>query len=273
MMARSLSVPKLKNPLSKGPEVPDEEYEDVFEEMTLGQHLEELRSRVWKTCIAIGLSFVVGIFLAGPALDLVKESANVEQFDVNEATEPITDFFKIALYMAISIALPVIFYQAFAFVAPGLTRKEKRIVYSSLPFVVILFLMGASFAFFFAIPRAFSFLSNFMTETFDYTPQASSIFSFYIQVTLGMGIAFELPILMYLLARIGMVSPKRMSSSRRYAAVGVLIAAAIITPTPDPFNMLFVALPIYGLYEAGIIFAKLGYRKHMRSRPTDLATV
>lgn len=272
-MARSLSVPKLKNPLARGPEVPDEEYEDVFEEMTLGQHLEELRSRVWKTCIAIAGAFVIGLVLAGPALDLIKTTSNIERFDVNEATEPITDYFKIALYMAVSIALPVIFYQAFAFISPGLTRKEKRIVYGSLPFVVILFLLGASFAFFLAIPRALNFLSNFKSDTFDYSPQAGSIFSFYIQVTLGMGIAFELPILMYLLARIGMVSPKRMIASRRYAAVGVLIAAAIITPTPDPFNMLFVALPIYMLYEIGLVFAKLGYRKHTRSRPESLAPV
>jgi sec-independent protein translocase protein TatC len=273
-MARSVSIPKLRNPLARGPEVPDEEYEDIFEEMTLGQHLEELRSRVWKTCIAIAASFVVGIFLAGPALNLVKDTANIPGgFDVNEATEPITDFFKIALYMAISIALPVIFYQAFAFISPGLTRKEKRIIYGSLPFVVILFVMGACFAFFFAIPRALSFLSSFMSGTFEYSPTAGSIFSFYIQVTLGMGIAFELPILMYLLARIGMVTPKRMVASRRYAAVGVLIAAALITPTPDPINMMVVAVPIYCLFEFGLIFAKIGYRKHLKSRPTDLATV
>ncbi len=273
-MARSISVPKIPNPLSRKPQIPDEEYEDVFEEMTLGQHLEELRSRVWKTCISIAGAFIIGLFLASPALKLVKDTANIPGgFDVNEATEPITDFFKIALYMAISIALPVIFYQAFAFISPGLTRKEKRIIYGSLPFVVILFAMGAAFAFFLAIPRALSFLSGFMSGTFEYSPTAGSIFSFYIQVTLGMGIAFELPVLMYLLARIGIVSPKRMSASRRYAAVAVLIAAALITPTPDPFNMLFVAAPIYALYEIGIIFAKLGYRKHMKSRPDSLATV
>jgi sec-independent protein translocase protein TatC len=271
-MARSIGIPKIKNPLSRGPQIPDEEYEDVFEEMTLGQHLEELRSRVWKTCIAIALSFVVGLILASPALKLVKDTADIPGgFDVNEATEPITDFFKIALYMAVAIALPVIFYQAFAFISPGLTRKEKRVVYGSLPFVVILFVMGACFAFFLAIPRAFKFLSSFKSDIFEYSPTAGSIFSFYIQVTLGMGIAFELPVLMYLLARIGMVTPKRMAASRRYAAVAVLIAAAVITP--DPFNMMFVAVPIYALYEIGLVFAKIGYRKHRNSQPIDVASV
>jgi len=255
-MARALKVPKVPLPSIRPPK-DEEPYEDVFEEMTLAEHLNELRSRIVKTCLAIGAAFVIAIFLASPMLDLVRRTADVEKFDVNEATEPITDYFKIAMYMAIAFALPVIFYQLFAFVAPGLTRKEKRLVYSSLPFVVILFLAGAAFAFFLAIPRAFAFLSSFKSDTFDYSPTAGSIFSFYLQVTLGMGIAFELPIIMYLLARLGIVSPKRMANSRRYAAVVVLIAAAIITPTPDPFNMLFVAAPIYCLYELGLVFARV----------------
>lgn len=259
-MARAIRIPKFRVPIPKLPKT-DEPYEDVFEEMTLAEHLEELRSRIVKTCMGIGAAFIIGLILAKPALEIVRNTANVSKFDVNEATEPITNYFKIALYIAISIAMPLIFYQAFAFIAPGLTRKEKRLVYSSLPFVVVFFLLGAAFAFFLAIPRAFAFLSSFMKDTFDYSPTAGSIFSFYLQVTLGMGAAFELPILMFLLSRINIVSPERMSKSRRYAFVVVLIAAAIITPTPDPFNMLFVAAPIYLLYELGIIFAKVGYRR------------
>ena len=246
-----------------GRSVPPDE-PDVFEEMTLAEHLEELRSRIFKTCVGLAGSFVVGLILARPALELVKRQTGIERFDINQATENITDYFKIALYIALMIALPLIFYQAFGFVAPGLTRKEKRIVYSTLPFAVVFFLAGAGFAFFFAIPRAFAFLSSFMTDTFDYSPTFSSIASFYIQVTLGMGLAFQTPIVMFLLARIGIVGPRRFGASRRYAAVGVLLAAAIITPTPDPFNMLFVAAPIYGLYELGILFARIGDRRRGR---------
>jgi sec-independent protein translocase protein TatC len=263
-MARAIRIPKVRVPNLRSPKE-DEPYEDVFEEMTLAEHLDELRSRIVKTCLAIGAAFIIGIFLASPMLDLVRTTADVDKFDVNEATEPITDYFKIAMYMAIAIALPVIFYQMFAFVAPGLTRKEKRLVYNSLPFVVILFVIGASFAFFLAIPRAFAFLSSFKSDTFDYSPTAGSIFSFYLQVTLGMGIAFELPIIMYLLSRLGIVSPRRMANSRRYAAVLTLVAAALITPTPDPFNMLFVAGPIYLLYELGLVFARIANVRAGRS--------
>lgn len=260
-MARALNLPKVRIPHPSFQGGDDDDYVDVFEEMTLAEHLDELRSRLVKTCVGIGLAFIVGLFLTRPLLGVVRDKANVERFDVIEATEPITSFFKTALYIAIAFALPLIFYQIFAFVSPGLTRKEKRYVYGSLPFVVVFFLLGAGFAFFLAIPRAFEFLSNFNSDLFDYSPTFGSIAAFYIQVSLGMGIAFELPIIMFLLSRLGIISPKRMSASRRYAIVVVMVAAAIITPTPDPFNMLFVAAPIYLLYEVGIIFAKIAARR------------
>lgn len=266
-MARSLKVPNIRPSLPKRRSA-DEEFDDIFEEMTLAEHLNELRSRLMKTVLGIGIAFVIGLFLVNPLLGVVRDSANVEKFDVIEATEPITAYFKTALYIALAAALPLIFYQMFAFIAPGLTRKEKRYVYASLPFVVLFFMAGASFAFFLAVPRAFEFLSSFNSDLFDYSPTFGSIAAFYIQVSLGMGIAFELPILMFLMARLNIVSPARMSASRRYALVLTLIAAALITPTPDPFNMAFIAVPIYMLYELGLIFAKIAAR---RSRENKLA--
>jgi sec-independent protein translocase protein TatC len=264
-MARSLKVPSFRISLPKRGGT-EEEYEDIFEEMTLAEHLTELRSRLMKMVIGIGIAFVAALFLTNPLLGVVRDTANVATFDADEATEPLTDFFKTALYIAVAIALPLIFYQLFAFIAPGLTRKEKRYVYGSLPFVVLFFLGGASFAFFLAVPRAFEFLSTFNSDLYDYSPRFGSIAAFYIQVSLGMGIAFELPILMFLLARLNIVSPMRMSSSRRYAMVLVLVAAALITPTPDPFNMLFIAAPIYLLYELGIIFARIGASRARRDK-------
>ena len=259
-MARSLKIPKfrLSLPNVRGS---DESFEDIFEEMTLAEHLDELRSRIVKIVVGIVICFVIGLILVNPLLELIRTQANVEKFDVNEATEPITSYFKTALYIAVTLALPLIFYQLFAFIAPGLTRKEKRYLYGSLPFVVLFFIAGASFAFFVAVPRAFQFLSTFNSDLFDYSPTFSSIAAFYLQVSIGLGLAFQLPIIMYLLARLNLVSPQRMSASRRYAMVAVLIAAALITPTPDPFNMLFIAGPIYLLYEMGIIFAKIAARR------------
>ncbi|MGI8478228.1 MAG: twin-arginine translocase subunit TatC [Thermomicrobiales bacterium] len=269
-MSRALKIPKLTNPLSRAPKV-DSQLEDVFEEMTLAEHLDELRSRIVKVCISVGVAFIAGIFLATPMLRLIKHTADVPSFDMNEVTEGITDFFKTALYIAVAFALPVILYQAFAFISPGLTRKEKRLIFSSLPFAIVLFFMGAAFAFFVAIPKAFQFLSSFHRDLFDFSPTFGSVLSFYMQVTIGMGLAFELPIFMYLLARLGMVGPTRWSKSRRYAAVIVLIAAAVITPTPDPFNMMIVAIPIYIIFEVGIVFARIGFRRHATNSLRDEA--
>lgn len=264
-MARSIRVPKIPNPLSRGPQIPDDQYEDVFEEMTLAQHLEELRSRVWKACASIALGFIIGIILANPLLTYIHDTTQVQSFDVNDVTENVTDFFKVALYIALTVAFPIIFYQMFSFIAPGLTRKEKRIVFSSIPFSILFFALGASFAFFFAVPRAFAFLTGFNKDLYEYTPTFGSVAAFYIQVSLGMGLAFQAPIVMFLLARLGIVSPSRMRKSRRYAAVIVLIAAALITPTPDPINMMIVAVPIYIIFEVGLIFAQVGANRHRKS--------
>jgi sec-independent protein translocase protein TatC len=258
-MARALKIPKFPVKL-KVPRLPniDEPYEDVFEEMTLAEHLEELRSRIVKTCLAVGVSFVFGVLLAGPLLKVIKREANATQgIDILSPTEPFTIFMKVALYIAICIASPIIVWQLFGFLAPGLTRREKRVVYISLPFVSGLFVLGAAFAFFFAAPRAFTFLSNFQPDVFDWSPNGSELIGFYLTLMIGMGIAFELPLVMFLLAQLKIVTPKRFSKFRRYAAIIILVAAAIITPTPDPFNMMFVAAPMFILYELGIILGRM----------------
>ncbi|MEZ4505977.1 MAG: twin-arginine translocase subunit TatC [Thermomicrobiales bacterium] len=177
-----------KVPLPSFPGKDDEDYEDVFEEMTLAEHLDELRSRLVKTCVGIGIAFIGGLFLTRPLLGLVRDNANIERFDVIDATEPITSFFKTALYIAIAVALPLIFYQIFAFVSPGLTRKEKRYVYGSLPFVVVFFLAGAAFAFFLAIPRAFEVQHRRLQQRpVRLFPDVWQHLAFCIQVSLGSG--------------------------------------------------------------------------------------
>jgi sec-independent protein translocase protein TatC len=261
-MARAVKVPNLpKLPTKlKIPRLPDidEEYEDVFEEMTLAEHLNELRSRVMKSCYAIGVSFVIGFLFADDLLEIIRKEANAtEGIGIISPTEPFTVFMKIALYIAIAIASPILLYQAIAFLAPGLTRREKRVVYASLPFVSGLFILGAAFAFFFAAPRAFTFLSSFQSDIFQWTPNGPELINFYLTLMIGMGVAFELPLVMFLLAKLNIVSPARFSAFRRYAAICIMVAAAVITPTPDPFNMMFVAAPMFVLYELGIILGKM----------------
>ena len=267
-MARALKPPKLKVPvkLPSRPRLPDPNEPDVFEEMTLLEHMEELRDRIVKSVIAIGVAFIAGIIFAGPLLRRLQVEANADGgFDVVSPTDPITLYFKIALYIAIAIALPVLLWQLIGFLAPGLTSKEKRLLYLSMPFVILLFILGVAYAFFFAAGRALTFLSTFMPDLFDWSPEGSAVITFFLTLMLGLGLAFQLPLVMFILAKLGVASPAKMRSFRKYAILILLILSAIITPSTDPFNMAIVFLPLYLLYEIGIIISRLFARTPVES--------
>ncbi|HEV2072844.1 MAG TPA: twin-arginine translocase subunit TatC [Thermomicrobiales bacterium] len=263
-MARTLkSLPFGKIRVPRLPEITDEP--DVFDEMTLQEHLEELRDRIMKMVIAIVPTFLFGFFIAGRILSDISNKANaVDGLDVKSPTETLTLTFKIALYVAIAICMPVIVYQFVAFLAPGMTRKEKRVLFSALPFTTILFAIGVYYGYFIAAPRALYFLSNWNTNAFDWNPDGNETVSFFMTLMIGLGLAFQLPVIMFIVAKIGVITPRQMRKWRKYAFMLLLVAAAIITPSTDPYNMAIVAIPLIILYEFGIIissiFAKTGLR-------------
>jgi sec-independent protein translocase protein TatC len=262
-MARALRPPKLPVKIpAKLPRLPDPNEPDEFEEMTLLEHMEELRDRIIKSVIAIGIAFVGGIFMAGPLLQRIRTEANATQgLDVVSPTDPITLYFKVALYIAIGMALPVLMWQLIGFLVPGLTKKEKRLLFLSLPFVAALFLGGAAYGFFFAAPRALTFLSGFMSDLYEWSPEGNQIITFYLTLMIGLGLAFQLPVVMFILAKLGVASPQKMRAFRKYAILILLILSAVITPSTDPFNMAVVAVPLLILYEAGIIIAGIFARR------------
>ena len=264
-------LPKPKPP--KLPKLPDPDAPDVFEEMTLLEHMEELRDRIVKTVIAIGITFIFGLFLAVPFLHYLKQASNAERgFQVLSPTEPITLYMKVALYIAIAFAMPMIVWQFVGFLAPGLTNKEKRILLSSMPFVALLFFAGAGYAFFVAAPRALWFLSNIFSDLIDWSPQGEEVVSFYLTLMVGIGLAFELPVIMFILAKLGIVTPQKMRAWRKYAYMIIIIVAAVITPTTDPFNMSLVAGPLILLYELGILVSYAFARKSTRDLPPEAST-
>jgi sec-independent protein translocase protein TatC len=238
---------------------PDDGTEEVFEEMTLGEHLIELRTRIVRACISIGVAFIAGVVLAYPLLEKIRRDAQAEQgLDIGSPTDVITIYFKAALYVAIGLSFPLVLWQILGFITPGLTRKEKRVVYTALPFVAILAILGGSYGFFVAAPRALQFLSSFMTgSVFSWDPDGQEIITFYLTLMLGLAMAFQIPVIMFILAKINLVTPKKMASVRRYAFLIILIISAIITPSTDPINMGIVAVPLYVLYEFGIIIARI----------------
>jgi sec-independent protein translocase protein TatC len=131
-----------------------------------------------------------------------------------------------------------------------------------------LFLLGAGYAFFFAAPRALTFLSSFMTDIYEWTPEGNAVITFFLTLMLGLGLAFQLPVVMFILAKLGVASPQKMRSFRKYAILILLVLSAIITPSTDPFNMAIVAVPLLLLYEAGILIASIFARKPVEAEAT-----
>ena len=257
-MARSLrnfrpkiSRPRIPDWWSAEPDAPEE-----FEEMTLQQHLEEFRDRIIKMLIAIVPAFIIGWIFHKKVLEDIREKANaIDGLQTLSAVDPLAISFQISLYIALSITMPVILYQFIAFLMPGMTRKEKKFLFSSLPFVAILFVLGAWFGYFVAAPRALEFLSGWNNEALKWDITAQNAVTFFLRLVIGIGLGFQLPILIFILTKLGVVSVAQLRKWRKYAYLLLLVAAAIITPTPDPINLAVVAVPLIMLYELAIIIS------------------
>jgi sec-independent protein translocase protein TatC len=229
-------------------------------------HLRELQSRLIKAAVAVAIGTAIGFYLvSSPTLlgaplpvVLIKHFVppNVELQYIATA-EGFVNYMRIALVIGVAIAMPVVIYQLIAFFIPGLLPHEKRIVFTAIPFVTELFLAGLAFGWFFTLPAALNFLLTFGTsEVVQARPSFESFISIVSTLMLWNGLIFEMPALIYLLARLGIVNAKMLAHTRRYAIVVITIAAAIITPTGDPYNLLLLAVPMYLLYELGIVLAR-----------------
>ena len=163
------------------------------------------------------------------------------------------------------MALPVTIYQIIMFIAPGLTRRERRLLFAFLPLVLLAFVSGMAFAYFVLTPPALHFLLNFGEDVVTPLIRVSNIVNLMVRLLFWMGVAFETPLIMYLLAQLGIVSSQRLSRFRRVWVVIAFILGALITPTFDPINQTLVALPLLALYEFGILLARLAERSRRKA--------
>lgn len=259
-MARSLrnfrpkiSRPRIPDWWSAEPDAPEE-----FEEMTLQQHLEEFRDRIIKMLIAIVPAFIIGWIFHDNVLRDIESKSNVDGgLQTLAATDPLGISFQISLYIALSITMPIIVYQFIAFLMPGMTRKEKKFLFSSMPFVAILFITGAWFGYFIAAPNALEFLSNWGSDYLKWELTAQNAVTFFLRLVIGVGLGFQLPVVIFVLTKLGVVSVAQLRKWRKYAYLVLLVAAAIITPTPDPINLAVVAVPLILLYELAIMISQI----------------
>jgi sec-independent protein translocase protein TatC len=225
-------------------------------EMSLLEHLQELRQRLFIMALGITIGTGLGFWLADPLIKILKAAAPNQEFIATEVTEKFTTLLAVGFKLGIVLTLPVIVYHVVRFVAPGLTNSEKRYLYALLPAVFFFFGIGAAFAYFLMVPFAISYLFGFSDIAKQQT-RISDYVDFVLNLVFWVGISFETPLVIWFLCKIKLLTPQRLSGMRRYAFVAAFVIGAIITPTPDPINQTIVSIPIYLLFELGIIFARI----------------
>lgn len=229
-------------------------------EMPLISHLIELRNRLLRSVIVvlvifIGLAFFANElyeWLSQPLKNALPENSTLIAIDV---TAPLFAPFKLAFISSIFIAMPFVLHQAWMFISPGLYKHEKGFAVPLLVSSILLFYAGIAFAYFVIFPIIFGFLSSVGPEGVSYLPDINSVLSIALKLFFAFGLAFEIPIATMLLIWSGLVSHEQLSNTRPYTVVGIFIFAMLLTP-PDMISQVLLAVPMWVLFELGLIFAK-----------------
>ena len=238
---------------------------------TLREHFVELRNRLTKSALALVITTVIAFVFHQQILEiLMMPAADFTSLPNNKPiytslTEFLGTAMKASMLVGFFASLPFILWQIVKFSTPGLNSSEKKYLYLLMPVVVLVFVLGASFGYFILFPPAVKFLINFGSDIATPMIRIGNYVNLMLSLLFWMGIIFELPVVLFFLARIGAVKPRFLSKNRRWAIVIAFILGALITPTLDPVNQIFVAAPIIVLYEVGILLAKIGFKIRMRN--------
>ena len=236
-------------------------------------HLQELRDRVIRSIIAIAVGAVacwgyrerIYAVMQRPTMDALKKNGLAEKLVYLNPTEPFNLYLKIAALAGLFLTSPYVLYQVWMFISPGLYRREKRYVMPFMVSTITLFTLGGYFGYKVAYPRALEFLIDFSRQ-FQPMITIGEYTQLFLSIVLGMGLIFEMPILVFFLSFMGILSPGFMLKHFRYAILIIFIIAAIVTPTPDIFNMCVFASPMLGLYALSVGVAWLVHPKQRQAR-------
>jgi sec-independent protein translocase protein TatC len=259
-MATLMTMPTPDTPTSlQKVESPPDPGEEVEAQMTLMQHLTELRDRLVKASIALLVATAISFIFASRLVDILTiPVGGREMLQSIEVTENIGIFMRVSLISGVVLAMPVIVYQLIRFIVPGLTREERRYLWIVVPSASLLFLIGVAFAYFVMLRAALPFLLSFLD--IPTAPRPKSYFGFVARLMFWIGVSFQTPLILAFLARLGVITPETLKKNRKYAIVVIALIAAAITPTVDPVNMMLVMVPLFLLYELGVFLSRLTYR-------------
>ncbi|HVO65679.1 MAG TPA: twin-arginine translocase subunit TatC [Syntrophales bacterium] len=242
----------------------------VEEKMPFTAHLGELRTRLIRALIAVGIGFGVCWYfkdwlfqiITRPLYQVLPQNSFMIYTSLPEA---FFNYMKISFFASLFLTSPFTLYQLWKFISPGLYKSEKKYV---IPFVItstLLFIAGVLFGYFLALPPAFGFFVEFSSDFLKPMFTLREYLSLALKLLLAFGLSFELPVLIFFMAKIGVVNAKMLAKNRRYAILIIFIAAAILTPSPDALTQIIMAIPLIGLYEIGIIVAKFAVKKQPKT--------
>jgi sec-independent protein translocase protein TatC len=237
--------------------------------MTMVEHLEELRRRLMVVIAAIAIGAVVGFLVSEQVLILLRQPLP-DEFDVLYFTSPAGAFvarLKIAGFVVVALAMPVILYEVWRFVTPGLMPGERRILWPFLLVALLLFALGVTVGYL-VLPVALTFLYGFAGEAIEPFPILEEYIGFVTTLLLVFGLMLQFPVVLFVLARLGIVTPAWLASRRRWAVLIIAIVSAVATPGGDPLSMVVLGLLMYGLFEATLVVVRT-VRPRVRSTPTD----
>jgi sec-independent protein translocase protein TatC len=225
-------------------------------ELSLIQHLAELRQRLIVSAVAVGITTALAFLFAQQIVRFLLVPSGIQKCIALSPTENFTTFMRVSLFAGVALAMPVLLYEIFAYIDPALMPNERRFVLTSGPFVLALFVAGMAFCYYLLLPNALNFLLHFGSEVVENQLRCNEYLSFVTTFILVVGLIFELPAIIVALVRIGIVQRSWLTKQRRYVILAAFIIGAIIAPTPDPYNQTLVALAMYFLFELGLLISR-----------------
>jgi sec-independent protein translocase protein TatC len=236
--------------------------------MSVIEHITELRKRLVIIVVFFVIAIIAGFLLSGPIIIYLQQTDEAKNLTLNafNLTDPLMVYMQFAFIIALVITSPVILYQLWSFVSPGLYEKERRVTLSYIPLSLMLFFAGISFSYFILFPFVVDFMERISNDLeINQVIGINEYFSFLVQLTIPFGLLFQLPVVIMFLTRLGIVTPMFLSKVRKYAYFILLVIAALITP-PELTSHLLVSIPLFILYEISIWVSRISYRKAQKLR-------
>ncbi len=234
-------------------------------ELPLLEHLAELRRRLFYAIVALLIGAAGGLLITPQVIRWLVQPLKGGEVIVLSPTEAPIIYFKVALLLGFVLAMPYILYQVYAFVAPGLHPNEKRAFLVGIPAAILLFFLGAAFTLKILVPISMPVLMGFLAGIVSPNYSLEAYISFLTTLLFWMGLLFQTPLLIYIIARMGWITPDRLTGLRKIIIFVAAFVAAAITPTTDPVTMLLVTGPFVVLYEIGILLARMAVRQRRRT--------